>query len=81
MSGLPFLMHRKIATVILAKQKPDGTLEPKGEEGEHDPALMSAAEDLIRAVHAKDANAVAEALMAASEILDSDEADEPEEKE
>ena len=70
---LPFLAHRKIANIIVAKQKPDGTLETKGEKDEHDPALISAAEDLIRAVHAKDASAVVDALKAADEVMDSGE--------
>lgn len=69
---LPFLAPKKIASVIVAKTKPTGGIEPKGEEGEHDPALMSAAEDLISAVHMKDAVAVADALRAAFDICDSE---------
>lgn len=69
--GLPFLNPRKVGSVIAAARKPDGSLEPKGEVGEPDHALMSAAEDLIRAVHMKDANAVVNALQAAFEMMDS----------
>lgn len=68
---LPFLAPKKIASVIMAKTKPEGGVEDERHEDEQDPGLMSAAEDLISAVHAKDAAAVAEALEAAFEILDS----------
>lgn len=72
MSELPFLKHRKLATIIMAKRKPEGSMEMMGEEGEEHPQLMYAAEDLISAVHAKDAKAVAEALRAAFDMLDSE---------
>lgn len=68
---LPFLKQRKIASVIMAKRKPDGAIEPISEEGEETPELMSAAEDLIRALHSKDAGAVAAALKAAFQMMDS----------
>jgi hypothetical protein len=61
---LPYLRPQKAASVIMASVSPKGDVMPEGEEGE-DPGLMAAAEDLIRAVHAKDAKAVAEALRAA----------------
>jgi hypothetical protein len=65
---LPFLKERKIASVLVAKRSPEGeeTTMPEVDEG-----LMAAAEDLIRAVHSKDAHAVASALKAAFEISDS----------
>ncbi len=68
--SLPFLRAKKLATVIIANKKPSGELEPKGEEGEHDPILIGAAEDLISAVHAKDSVAVADALKAAFEMME-----------
>lgn len=67
---LPFLQPKKAAAVIIAKRKPEGSAEPMHEEGEEDPALMSCAEDLISAVHAKDAVGVANAMRAAFEVMD-----------
>lgn len=70
---LPFLKPKQVASVIVANRHPDpdGTLESQGPEDEMHPGLMSAAEDLIRAVHSKDAHAVAGALQSAFEISDS----------
>lgn len=67
---LPFLNPRKSAGVIIAKRVGDKT-EPMHEEGEPEPGLMAAAEDLISAVHMKDAKAVAEAFKAAFEVCES----------
>lgn len=69
---LPFLAPKKSAGIIIAKRKPDGEIMPENEEGEASPALMSCAEDLISAIHAKDASAVASALDAAYSVLDVD---------
>lgn len=69
---LPFLQPKKISGMIMAKVKPEGDMQSEGMEGDHDPALMSAAEDLISAIHAKDAMRVASAIKAAFEISDSD---------
>ena len=57
----------------MARRKPDGSTQVMHEEGEQDPALMAAAEDLISAVHSKDAKAVAEALKSAFDIMESNE--------
>jgi hypothetical protein len=65
---LPFLQPKKLASIIMAKHKPEGGVEPMHEEGEASPEVMAIAEDLISAVHAKDANAVASALMAMKEM-------------
>lgn len=73
---LPFLKPKNIASVIVASRTPDGGTETKGTMDEMDPGLMSVAEDLIQAVHAKDAKGVVEALKSAQELLDVD--DEPE---
>lgn len=70
---LPFLKPDKMASVVMAARKPDGSLEPKGEEGEMDHGKLSAAEDLIRAIHAKDAKAVAEAMQASYDMCESKE--------
>jgi hypothetical protein len=69
---LPFLAPKKQAGVIIAKRTPDAKTEVKSEEGEHPPGLMAAAEDLISAVHAKDAKAVASAIKAGFECCDYD---------
>lgn len=69
---LPFLQPKKITSIMMAVKKPDGSIEQKGPEDEPDHALMSAAEDLISAVHMKDAKAVAEAIKAAFELCDSE---------
>lgn len=65
---LPFLQPKKMTSVIVETRKPNGNVESRDEE---DHPLMSAAEDLIRAVHGKDAKAVAHALQSAFEIADS----------
>jgi len=59
---LPFLKPNKMAAVIMANRKPDGGVSDEKEEGEASPELMNMAEDLISAVHMKDAKAVAEIL-------------------
>lgn len=69
---LPFLKPKKVASVIVAnRQEEDGALESAGPADEMDPGLMAAAEDLIQAVHAKDAHATAMALQSAFDIADS----------
>lgn len=69
---LPFLQAKKIGSVIVSKHKPDGSQEVSHEEGESKPHLMAAAESLIRAVHSKDPQAVADALEDAFYSLDDD---------
>ena len=64
---LPFLQPKKMSSVIVAKMKPEGGVEP---EEATDSSLEMAAEELIRAVHSKDASAVATALQAAFEVCD-----------
>lgn len=61
---LPFLQPKKLSAVIMASHKPNGSVEPENEEGEHTPELMGASEDLISAIHSKDAKAVADAITA-----------------
>ena len=73
---LPFLKPRQTTTITIAKQKPDGSIEDNDESNE---GLNVAAEDLIKAVHAKDAVAVAAALKSAWEICESYEDEEPSE--
>lgn len=59
-----------MATVMIAARKPSGEIKDLHEEGEHAPGIMAAAEDLISAVHSKDAKAVADALMSAFQLAD-----------
>lgn len=68
---LPFLKPKKLSAIIIHKTKPEGGTEPMHEEGEEMPELVGAAENLISAVHAKDAHATAEAIKAAFEICES----------
>ncbi len=64
---LPFLKNKQQQSgVIVQNRTPD---EPKDSE---DQGLMACAQDLIDAVHAKDAKRVASALKAAFEIADSE---------
>lgn len=75
---LPFLKPEKMASVIVARRKKDGSVLPEHAEGQHPPELMSAAEDLIRAVQEKSASAVASALKNAFDVLEAREPEEPE---
>lgn len=69
---LPFLKPKSVAGLIVQTRKHDGSMGDTQNEGQEDHALMSAATDLIRAVHSKDEHAVAAALRAAFEICDSE---------
>lgn len=59
---LPFLKPKRVASIIMQSRKPDGTAGLPSEEAEHPPELMKHAEDLISAMHAKDASAVANVM-------------------
>lgn len=59
---LPFLKPEKMASVIVARRKSDGSQRIEHEEGEHPPELMAAAEALIRALNSKSAKDVASAI-------------------
>lgn len=70
---LPFLKKdRAPASTIIMNRKPDGEMEEKTSEEDDNSGLRSCAEDLTRAVHAKDIDAVADAIRCAFEILDSE---------
>lgn len=56
----------------MARTKDNGGIETIGEEGDENSALLSAAEDLISAVHSKSAEATASALRAAFDMLNSE---------
>lgn len=73
---LPFLKPKNISSVIMTKIKPEGGIEPVNEEGEPAPEMMAVAEELISAVHSKDAKALAEVLSALMCMNDMDEVEE-----
>lgn len=64
---LPFLKPRNLAAIIITKQNPEGKTEDQPDQSE---GLKSAAADLLKAIAAQDADAVASALEAAYEICD-----------
>lgn len=64
---LPFLKPKVVSGVIMSYRKPDGQEEKYHEDEE----LHAISEDFIQAVHAKDAQAVADAFRAAFECLES----------
>lgn len=66
---LPFLKPKKAGTVMVSEYS-DGKMMSKGEKDEIDPGVMAAAEDLISAVHMKDAKSVAMALMDAFQMME-----------
>lgn len=70
---LPFLKPEKMASVIIARRKKDGSVIPEHAQDEHSPELMAAAEDLIRQVQEKSASGVAGALKNAFSVLESQE--------
>jgi len=55
----------------MTRNTPDDKPEGAEHKDADQDALMMAADDLIKAVHAKDANAVSDALKAAFDICDS----------
>lgn len=67
---LPFLKPDKAAAVIIAKRKKNGSQEIE-ETVEDMPELKAAVEDLISAVHAKDASRAMSAFKAAFLALES----------
>lgn len=68
---LPYLKPKKMGTVMEANYS-EGKLGQAKEEGEHSMGIMSAAEDLISAVHAKDTKGVADALKAHHEMREAE---------
>lgn len=67
---LPFLKPKKLASVIIAKTKPEGGIDQDTQvEGEPNSSLMKAAEDAIGGFHAKDAKAVVDAMTRMHSLL------------
>lgn len=67
---LPFFAPKKESSTVMVHSHDDGSQEHLGEEGD-DHGILSAAEDLISAVHSKDASQVASALQAAFAMMES----------
>ena len=68
--SLPFMKPKHMVGVIMSTRKADGGKVETGNDGEEGQGLMACAEDLVRAIHAKDSKAVAQAFRAAFEILE-----------
>lgn len=75
---LPFLKPKKMASVVMSARTADGKEVLKGPEDEASPENLKLAQDLISAVHAKDAEAVAAII---SKLQEMDEAEDAEERE
>lgn len=68
---LPFLKPRPQTGVVITQRMSDHGVKPDTSDQDYD-SIEACATDLIRAVHAKDAQAVCKALRAAFEIMDSE---------
>ena len=69
---LPFLKHKpQVAGIMTIERKPDQDTETQDDSG-----MMAAAQDLSNAIHSKDIKAIAAALRAAFEILETQPHDE-----
>lgn len=66
---LPFLKPKTVAGLIISHRKADGGTETEHQEGNEHAALEACAEDLIRAMHAKDAKGVAAAWRAGADVM------------
>ena len=75
---LPFEVKRKQAAVIVKDRKDGGFMERNEEAAshndteDHDEGLLAAASDLLKAIEAKDHKAMAHAMRAAFDILESE---------
>jgi len=72
---LPFIKPKKVAGLIVSQRMKDGraqeiSQEPNDEKDEHNQAVMACAHDLMKAIHANDAMAVAQALKSVFEIME-----------
>lgn len=68
---LPFLNSKKMSASIMASVTPKGEIKDEGMEGEEDAGLVSACEDIMAAMAAKDAVGMAKALRMAMEMCES----------
>lgn len=69
--SLPFLKPKRVAGLIIANRKPDGSKVESHEEGKESDSLEICAQDIIRAIENKDSKALAMAFKAAFEICES----------
>lgn len=69
---LPFLKAKPVAGLIISHRKADGGKVEEDSAENEDAGITSCAEDLIRAIHAKDAKSVAAAMRAAFQIMESE---------
>lgn len=77
---LPFLKQKQVSGLIISHRKADGQgVQESHSEDNKDEGLETCGEELIRAITAKDAKAVAAAFRSAWQILESEE--EPEDGE
>lgn len=67
---LPFLNKKRLSAGLVSSYKSEGKLMPEDKPEEKEDSLLVAAEDLIGAVKAGDAQGVAQALRAAFELCD-----------
>lgn len=67
---LPFLDKKKVGSIVMAKMKGGAMLPDEKEGSENMEGLHAAAEDVLAAIGAGDAKALAMALRAAFEICD-----------
>lgn len=83
--SLPWMKDQKksVAGLIMAKRKPDGGFEDveQPEESKENYGLTACAEDILKAIEAKDAPALAKAFQDAFDVLETRPHDEPEHSE
>jgi hypothetical protein len=70
--ALPFLRKKQSVGLIIQHRKPDGQVEVSHSQDDGDAGMIAVAEDLAKALEAKDYRAAAEALKAAFEIFESE---------
>lgn len=71
---IPQIKKRNIATVLMAKRSPEGSIDMAPEmDAKSDEGLKVALKDLMNAFEAGDIDAAASAFKAASELCDYDE--------
>jgi hypothetical protein len=77
---LPFLKNKQasVAGVIVKQREPDE--KPESDQDDSSAGVESCAQELIRAIHAKDAKSVANAMRDLMEVIEASPEDESEEK-
>lgn len=67
---LPFMKPKQVAGLIVKQRKPDGNSVEQPVENEENQDLEVCAEEIIRAIMAKDAKALATAIESAFQIME-----------